>query len=98
MQQKKVASASSGPKEWYYAAPRCQAAALFLTARRLHGLNKACPDEAQNRAGRFAAVERTRTTWSNAEVLGRALGVKSLGRFKDAGLLFLPLGPEGKEN
>jgi len=42
MNQRKKEKPSSEHEEVYHAASRCQAAALSLTPRRLHGLKKTC--------------------------------------------------------
>src|SRR5579885_3819193 len=51
-------SPSSEHEAVYHAAPRCQAASLSLTSRRLHGQKKACSVEGKNTGG-FASGRQT---------------------------------------
>ncbi len=51
MKERKRGLPSSEHEEVYHAASRCQAASLSLTARRLHGLKKACSVERQKTGG-----------------------------------------------
>src|ERR1700674_895698 len=51
MKAEKRGRPSSKHKQVYHAAPRCQAASLSLTARRLHGLKNACSVEGKKTGG-----------------------------------------------
>jgi len=72
------------PSTWHekvdHAASRCQAAALSLTSRRLHGRNKVCQVEGQKTGCCFAS-------------LGNSLSMGSSGCLKDGGLIALFLEP-----
>src|SRR2546430_773835 len=98
MKQQKVRNPSTWHKEVYHAAPRCQAASLSLTSRRLHGLNKACQVEGQKTGCCFASQGSARTAWVGTEGLCSAFCVEALSRFKGAGLIPLLLVPDGKDN
>ena len=85
-------------EEVYHAASRCQAAALSLTARRLHGLKKACSGEGEKTARFFAAVQTGGGSGTRRRRLRRSSGVGSLCRLEGLGLIGLPLVPQGKND
>jgi hypothetical protein len=85
--------------EVYYAAFRCQAAALSLTPLRLHGLKMACPIERQ-KTGWYFASQETDLVLVRPHVwrLSRRGAMKPLGCYKDRGLIALLLVPQGKDD
>src|SRR5260221_3114946 len=93
MKQRKLRNPSTWHEEVYHAAPRCQAASLPLTSRRLHGLLKACQVERQKTGCCFASQESAHAAWGQVWELGSAFCMETLGSFKSAGLiplLFVP--------
>ncbi len=73
----------------YHAASCCQAASLSLTARRLHGLVKACSIEGK-KIGGFAS--------QNTEPLSSFDGVKRLSRLKDSRNIGLVCAQHGEDD
>jgi hypothetical protein len=98
MKEGKRGSPSSEHDEVYHAASRCQAAALSLTARRLHGLKNACSGEGEKTARFFAAVQPAGRLGTRRRRLRRSSGVSSLCRLEGLGLIGLPLVPHGKDD
>src|SRR5438094_1208549 len=98
MKQGKERTPSTWHDEVYHAASRCQAASLSLTARRLHGLKKACQVERQKTGCCFASVGSVSPAWMETSALGSAFGVEPLCLFKGLGLILLLLVPHGEEN
>src|ERR1700719_1770594 len=89
MEQWKKERLSREHEEVYHAAARCQAAALSLTPRRLHGQKKACSIEGQ-KTGSLAA--------QSSEPLRGFRGVKLFGRHKSGRRIGLVRGQHGEEN
>jgi len=58
MKPEKRGRPSSEHEQVYHAAPRCQAASLALTPRRLHGLRRPCLVEGK-KTGDFASQRKT---------------------------------------
>src|SRR5205807_7215482 len=98
MKQRQGRTPSTWHEEVYHAASRCQAASLSLTARRLHGLKKACQVEGQKTGGCFASQASLSPAGLTAQALGRTFGVEPLCFFKGLGLILLLLIPHGEEN
>ncbi len=98
MKQQKCRKPSTWHGEVYHAAPRCQAASLSLTARRLHGLKKTCQVEGQKTGCCFASQGSTRTAWGSGQQLCSMFCVETLCCFKGAGLIGLLLVPDGKND
>src|SRR5712691_5588091 len=82
MNRRKKEKPSSEHEEVYHAASGCQAAALSLTARRLHGLKRVCQVERQKTGCCFAS-------------LGSSSGMCSLGSRKYGCLITLFREPHG---
>src|SRR6266849_9651954 len=85
MKQRKGGRPSTRHEEVYHAAPRCQAASLSLTARRLHGLKKTCHIEGQKTGCCFAS-------------LSSSPGMVLLGSLKRCCLVALVLEPHGMDH
>src|SRR6266516_458787 len=98
MKQQKYRKPSTWHEEVYHAAPRCQAASLSLTSRRLHGLKKACQVEGQKTGCCLASQGRARTIWVVDQQLCGVFCVQTLCRFKGAGLIRLLLVPNSKDD
>src|SRR5215471_3050115 len=80
---------SSEHEQAYHAASRSQAAALSLTSRRLHDVEKPCSVEGQ-KTGALASQRRMLLSGSGSMLLSSS--------FKYAWLVFFPLAPHGKED
>src|SRR4051794_32926198 len=98
MEQQKSKVSSTRHEEVYHATLRCQAASLFLTSQRLHGLKKACQVEGQKTGCRFASQRNTRVAWRRISRSGSTFGMETLCGLKRAALILLFLVPDSKDN
>lgn len=89
MKAEKRGSPSREHEQVYHAASCCQAASLSLTARRLHGLKKACSGEGKN-TGRFASQRQA--------LLRHFAGMHMSGRLKSRAIIGLMRGEHGEDD
>src|SRR6266480_3660223 len=97
MKPRKCRKPSTWHGEVYHAAPRCQAAALTLTSRRLHGLKKACQVEGQKTGACFASQPSERMSQVSAG-LSRTRSMSTLCGFKGLWMITLMLVPDRKDD
>src|SRR5260370_36860431 len=86
MKQRKLRNPSTWHEEVYHATPRCQAASLSLTSRRLHGQDLECLVERQKTGCCFASAGYDPGAPLVAVQLQQLLDMVLLCSFKAAGL------------
>jgi hypothetical protein len=79
MKPEKRTIPSSEHEQVYHAAVRCQAASLSLTARRLHGLKKACSVEGKKTGGVASQNKGTLSGFDGVERPGRLKDGRNVG-------------------
>src|SRR5215472_13646323 len=87
-----------GPEKAHLAAPCCQAAALSLTARRLPGLKWTSPGDGPTSRRCLAAASGLLLAHPEESDSGSPWSMASLGGLEGGTLVFLPLGPQGKDD